>query len=89
MVILGGPGNNLGTLFGAVLVYVIWIMSGPLALALMHLVTALGGDWFGWQPGNLDSRALQARVFVIGLLILMVLRFAPRGMIPERVAQHD
>ncbi|WP_110690749.1 branched-chain amino acid ABC transporter permease [Salinicola endophyticus] len=89
MVILGGPGNNLGTLFGAVLVYVIWIMSGPLALALMHLVTALGGDWFGWQPGNLDSRALQARVFVIGLLILMVLRFAPRGMIPERIAQHD
>ncbi|WP_353980148.1 branched-chain amino acid ABC transporter permease [Salinicola endophyticus] len=89
MVILGGPGNNLGTLFGAVLVYVIWIMSGPLALALMHLVTALGGDWFGWQPGNLDSRALQARVFVIGLLILLVLRFAPRGMIPERVAQHD
>lgn len=89
MVILGGPGNNLGTLFGAVLVYVIWIMSGPLALSLMHAVTALGAHWFDWQPGNLDSRALQARVFVIGLLILLVLRFAPRGLIPEKVKHHD
>nr|WP_251976369.1 MULTISPECIES: branched-chain amino acid ABC transporter permease [unclassified Salinicola] len=89
MVILGGPGNNLGTLFGAVLVYVIWIMSGPLALAVMHGVTALGAHWFDWQPGNLDSRALQARVFVIGLLILLVLRFAPGGLIPEKVKHHD
>ncbi|WP_110684862.1 branched-chain amino acid ABC transporter permease [Salinicola aestuarinus] len=89
MVILGGPGNNLGTLFGAVLVYVIWIMSGPMALALAHFVAELGGMWFDWQPGNMDSQALQARVFVIGLLILMVLRFAPRGLIPEKVAHHD
>ncbi|GGY02952.1 branched-chain amino acid ABC transporter permease [Litchfieldella qijiaojingensis] len=90
MVILGGPGNNLGTIFGAVLVYIIWIMSEPLALSVMHAVTALGEGWFGWEVGgNLDSRALQARVFVIGLLISLVLRYAPKGLIPEKVPQYD
>ena len=89
MVILGGPGNNLGTIFGAVAVYIIWLMSEPLALFLMHNGAALGQAWFDWQPpGNLDSRALQARVFVIGLLISLVLRFAPKGLLPEQVRHH-
>ncbi|MBB3190445.1 branched-chain amino acid ABC transporter permease [Halomonas cerina] len=89
MVILGGPGNNLGTLFGAVTVYIIWIMSGPIALYLMELAVTLGQASFGWEaPTNLDSRALQARVFVIGLLITLVLRFAPKGLLPEKVIHH-
>ncbi|WP_104203279.1 branched-chain amino acid ABC transporter permease [Billgrantia saliphila] len=89
MVILGGPGNNLGTIFGAVAVYIIWIMSEPLALALMNLAVWVGEGAFGWEPpGNLDSRALQARVFVIGLLITLVLRFAPQGLLPEKVKHH-
>ena len=89
MVILGGPGNNLGTIFGAVAVYIIWLMSEPLALFLMHNGAALGQAWFDWQPpGNLDSRELQARVFVIGLLISLVLRFAPKGLLPEQVRHH-
>ncbi|MBB3230798.1 branched-chain amino acid ABC transporter permease [Halomonas stenophila] len=88
MVILGGPGNNLGTIFGAVAVYVIWLMSEPLALFLMELAVSFGEGAFGWDtPTNLDSRALQARVFVIGLLITLVLRFAPKGLLPEK-AKH-
>ncbi|PXX96289.1 branched-chain amino acid ABC transporter permease [Halomonas sp. LBP4] len=89
MVILGGPGNNLGTIFGAVAVYLIWIMSEPLALLLMHLAVSFGEGVFGWEaPSHLESRALQARVFVIGLLITLVLRFAPKGMLPEKVKHH-
>jgi branched-chain amino acid transport system permease protein len=89
MVILGGPGNNLGTLFGAVAVYIIWVMSEPLALSVMQLAVSVGEGAFGWDaPGNLDSRALQARVFVIGLLITLVLRFAPQGLLPEKVRHH-
>ncbi|MFP4137969.1 MAG: branched-chain amino acid ABC transporter permease [Halomonas sp.] len=90
MVILGGPGNNLGTIFGAVAVYLIWVMSEPLALAVLELAVHLGESNFGWDsPTNLDSRALQARVFVIGLLITLVLRFAPKGLLPEQVRHHD
>ncbi|WP_254276009.1 branched-chain amino acid ABC transporter permease [Halomonas sp. 3H] len=89
MVILGGPGNNLGTIFGAVAVYIIWIMSEPLALFLMQLAVSVGEGAFGWDaPANMDSRALQARVFVIGLLITLVLRFAPKGLLPEKVKHH-
>ncbi|SER99855.1 branched-chain amino acid transport system permease protein [Vreelandella subterranea] len=90
MVILGGPGNNLGTIFGAVAVYIIWIMSEPLALYLMDLAVAFGAFAFDWQaPANIDSRALQARVLVIGVLVTLVLRFAPKGLLPERVRHHD
>ncbi|MEA2119536.1 branched-chain amino acid ABC transporter permease [Halovibrio sp. HP20-50] len=90
MVILGGPGNNLGTIFGAVAVYIIWIMSEPLALFLMQLAVAFGEGAFGWDaPSNMDSRALQARVLVIGLLITMVLRFAPKGLLPEKIKSHS
>ena len=89
MVILGGPGNNLGTIFGAVAVYLICIMSEPLALFLMQLAVSVGESAFGWEsPGHLGSRALQARVFVIGLLITLVLRFAPKGLLPEKVIHH-
>ncbi|MBF8224002.1 branched-chain amino acid ABC transporter permease [Halomonas sp. 328] len=87
MVILGGPGNNLGTIIGAVLVYLIWIMSEPLALALMQLLANLGGD--GFTGADMQSRALQARVLVIGLLITLVLRFAPKGLLPEKVKHHS
>lgn len=89
MVILGGPGNNLGTIFGAVAVYIIWIMSEPLALYVMDLATSFGHAHFGWDiPRNMESRALQARVFVIGLLITVVLRVAPKGLLPEKIKYH-
>ena len=89
MVILGGLGNNLGTIFGAVAVYIIWIMSEPLALFLMQLIVSVGESTFGWDaPNNMDSRALQARVLVIGMLITLVLRFAPKGLLPEKITHH-
>ncbi|GAA0558104.1 branched-chain amino acid ABC transporter permease [Halomonas salifodinae] len=88
MVILGGPGNNLGTIIGAVLVYIIWIMSEPLALGLMQLLASLG-EGSGWFSGaDMQSRALQARVLVIGLLITLVLRFAPKGLLPEKIHHY-
>lgn len=89
MVILGGPGNNLGTILGALLVYIIWVMSEPLAIYLMSVYANLGAAWFDWEaPAHLASRALQARVFVIGLLIVLVLRYAPKGLIPEKL-RHE
>lgn len=89
MVILGGTGNNRGAILGAILVYIIWVMSEPVALWLFDLVRIYGLEWFGWEaPRDLDSRALQMRVFVIGLTITLVLRFAPEGMLPERIKQH-
>jgi branched-chain amino acid transport system permease protein len=90
MVILGGAGNNLGTVFGVVLVYIIWTMSEPAALFLFSQAAAWGNDLFGWQaPSDLATRALQMRVFVIGLTITLVLRFAPNGLLPEKPVKYE
>lgn len=89
MVILGGAGNNRGAIFGAVFVYIVWTISQPVALSLFDAIAHYGRDWFGWQPpSDLDSRALQMRVFVVGLAITLVLRYAPRGVLPEPQARH-
>ncbi|WP_136659380.1 branched-chain amino acid ABC transporter permease [Nitratireductor sp. XY-223] len=89
MVILGGSGNNRGAIFGAIFVYIVWVMSEPVALMLFNLIGTYGQAWLGWEPpSDLASRALQMRVFVIGLTITLVLRFAPQGVLPERQARH-
>ena len=89
MVILGGAGNNLGTLIGTVIVYIVWVMSEPATLAVFEGIKHLGLEWFGWEaPNDFDSRALQMRVFVIGLTITLVLRFAPQGLLPEKIRKN-
>ncbi|MEP9387056.1 branched-chain amino acid ABC transporter permease [Mesorhizobium sp. KR9-304] len=90
MVILGGSGNNLGTIFGALLVYIIWTMSEPAALFLFEQGAYWSERLFGLEaPGDLATRALQMRVFVIGLAITLVLRFAPRGLLPEKDVRYE
>lgn len=90
MVILGGAGNNLGTVFGVVLVYVIWTMSEPAALFLFQQAASWGDALFNWKaPADLPTRALQMRVFVIGLTITLVLRFAPNGLLPEKPVKYE
>ena len=90
MVILGGSGNNLGAIVGALLVYIIWTMSEPATLFVFDALRDLGGAWFGWEaPSDLHSRALQMRVFMIGLTITLALRFAPRGVLPEQTPRHE
>jgi branched-chain amino acid transport system permease protein len=85
IVIVGGAGNNWGTLLGAFFIYLIWVLSAPLSQALFQIISA-------WStqvglPGipDIDSRALQMRVFVLGLVIVLALRYAPKGLIPEVV----
>ena len=90
MVILGGAGNNLGTIFGALLVYIIWTMSEPAALFLFEQGAYWADRLFGLEaPGDLATRALQMRVFVIGLAITLVLRFAPKGLLPEKEVHYE
>ena len=89
MVILGGSGNNLGAVFGAIFVYLIWIISEPAAILMFEAIQTYGKDWFDWTaPSDLVSRGLQMRVFVIGLTITLVLRYAPQGVLPEKVKHH-
>jgi branched-chain amino acid transport system permease protein len=88
MVIVGGSGNNFGALLGSVFIYLVWVLSAPLSQALFHTVsgwtTALG---IGAIP-DIESRSLQMRVFVLGIVIVLALRYAPKGLIPEVVRRE-
>jgi branched-chain amino acid transport system permease protein len=58
-------------------------------LVVFDTIRHLGLEWFDWQaPSDFDSRALQMRVFLIGLTITLVLRYAPRGLLPEKIREH-
>ena len=89
MVIVGGAGNNIGALFGGVLITIAWNMSAPLSLIAFRWIDA------GMQalslPGipDVESRALQMRIFILGLVIVLALRYAPRGLIPERIRREE
>lgn len=85
MVIVGGAGNNFGVLFGSIFIYTVWIMSEPLSQQLFFNISNMSEN-FGWGPiPEIESRSLQMRVFVLGLVITLALRFAPNGLIPEVV----
>ena len=88
MVIVGGAGNNWGAVFGALLIYITWMISDPVAQFLFNGISARTSEW-GWGAiPEIQSRASQMRVLVLGLVITIALRFAPRGLIPEVVKRE-
>ena len=88
MVIVGGAGNNLGALFGGVLMIIAWNLSAPLSLIVFQWVDAVIAALGLPEIPDIQSRALQMRVFILGLVIVVALRYAPRGLIPERIRRH-
>jgi branched-chain amino acid transport system permease protein len=88
MLIVGGAGNNFGAMFGGMFIYVIWVLSEPVSAALFVNLSALFEQW-GWGAiPEIESRSLQMRVFVLGLVITLALRYAPKGLIPEVVRRE-
>jgi branched-chain amino acid transport system permease protein len=88
MVIVGGAGNNWGALFGALLIYVTWIVSDPVAQSLFNWISERSTEMGLGAIPEIQSRASQMRVLVLGLVITIALRFAPRGLIPEVVRRE-
>lgn len=88
MVIVGGAGNNWGVVLGAFLIYIVWVISDPVA-QLIFLNLSVLTESLGWGAiPEIDSRALQMRVFVLGVVITVALRYAPKGLIPEVVKRE-
>lgn len=88
MVIVGGAGNNLGALLGAMFIYLIWVLSGPLSQTLFYWISGWTTQ-IGWGAiPEIDLRSLQMRVFVLGAVVVLALRYAPRGLIPEVVRRE-
>lgn len=82
MVIVGGSGNNWGATLGAFVVWFTWVEAEPVGRALVDWATAWLGDASPVRQ-SLLANAAQMRLIVMGAVLLLVLRFAPRGIIPE------
>ncbi|MGB3407649.1 MAG: branched-chain amino acid ABC transporter permease [Jannaschia sp.] len=83
MVIVGGSGNNFGAVLGGFLVYWLWIQVEPLGALLMNGITGGMADG-SWLKGHLQDAAAHMRLLTMGLILLLVLRFSPKGLIPEK-----
>jgi len=83
MVIVGGSGNNFGAVLGGFLIWWLWIMVEPLGNWIAEVSTAgfADGHWF---KVRMEDAAAHFRLFTMGLVLLLVLRFSPRGLMPER-----
>jgi branched-chain amino acid transport system permease protein len=83
MVIVGGSGNNFGAILGGMLIWWLWVMVEPIGLWLIGTLTA-GLPEGSWLKDHLADAAAHMRLMTMGAILLLVLRFSPRGLIPER-----
>ncbi|MBM3355180.1 MAG: branched-chain amino acid ABC transporter permease, partial [Betaproteobacteria bacterium] len=76
MLIVGGSGNNRGALLGALVVWGIWAAAGALVAKLV--------------PPSHAAQGAAVQVILIGLALVLVLLYRPRGLIGERavVSRH-
>ncbi|MEM9268020.1 MAG: branched-chain amino acid ABC transporter permease [Pseudomonadota bacterium] len=83
MVIVGGSGNNFGAVLGGFLIWFLWVQVEPMGLWLMQTITSGLADGSAVKDHLLESAA-HMRLFTMGILLIVVLRFSPRGLIPEK-----
>ena len=83
MVIVGGSGNNLGAVLGGFLIWFLWVQVEPMGAFMMDLLTSGMANDSALKLHLIDSVA-HMRLLTMGLILLLVLRFSPRGLIPEK-----
>ncbi|NCF38042.1 MAG: branched-chain amino acid ABC transporter permease [Gammaproteobacteria bacterium] len=87
MVIVGGSGNNMGSVLGGFLIWLVWIEAEPVGVWLMQV----GTGWLDESSAlrmHLIENAQHMRLFFMGLVLLLVLRFSPGGILPEVVRKR-
>jgi branched-chain amino acid transport system permease protein len=82
MVIVGGSGNNWGSVLGGLLLGWLWLIVENAGPTIMGYLTGFMTD--GPLKAHLIESAPHLRLLTLGVILLLVLRFAPRGLIPEK-----
>jgi branched-chain amino acid transport system permease protein len=83
MVIVGGSGNNFGSVLGGFLIFFLWVQVEPMGAILMQIMTSGMAEDNVLRLHLLESVA-HMRLLTMGLILILVLRFAPKGLIPEK-----
>lgn len=84
MVIIGGSGNNWGAVLGGFVIWFFWIEAEPMGLWLMDVLTSGMSDDSALRAHLINSAA-HMRLMTMGLILLLALRFRPKGLLPEKV----
>ncbi len=83
MVIVGGSGNNFGAVLGGFVIWFLWVQVEPMGQFVMEAVTS-GMDETSPVRAHLMDSVAHMRLLTMGVVMLLMLRFAPRGLLPER-----
>ena len=86
MVIIGGSGNNLGAIVGGFILWIFFVEAATVGPQLMEYVTSFMAD-DSIIKQKLEENIAHMRYFAMGFALLLVMRFSPKGLIPERIAK--
>ena len=70
MLMVGGSGSNRGALFGAIVVWAIWVGSGTVTAAIV--------------PAEMQARAASLQIVAIGVMLCLILLWRPQGFFGPR-----
>ena len=87
MVIVGGTGNNFGAILGGFVVWFLWVEAAPIALFLINLFTSHLPETNAIRAHLIES-APYFRFLVIGIGLLLIMRYRPQGIIPEKIVKQ-
>ena len=82
MVIIGGSGNNHGAIIGGFAIWFFWIQAEPIGIFLIELITIFLSDQNEVKLYLLNHAAYM-RLLLMGLVLILALRFFPKGIIEE------
>jgi len=84
MVIVGGSGNNFGSILGGFAVWFLWIEAAPAALYLINLLTSSLEETNALRIHLINSIPY-FRLLIMGVALLLVMRYRPKGILPEKI----
>ena len=84
MVIVGGTGNNFGAILGGFVVWFLWVEAAPMALFLINIFTSHLPETNSVRVHLIES-APYFRFLVIGIGLLTIMRYRPKGILPEKI----
>ena len=87
MVIVGGTGNNFGAILGGFTVWFLWVQAAPISVFLINLFTSHLPETNELKIHLINS-APYFRFLIIGIGLLLIMRFRPQGILPEKIVKH-
>ena len=87
MVIVGGTGNNFGAILGGFAVWFLWVEAAPIALFFINLFTSHLPETSAIKI-HLVNSAPYFRFLLVGIGLLIIMRYRPQGILPERIIKQ-